>query len=1020
MAFDFFDGPQLVRPAVTEADAVLAAAELFGISGTAREMGSQQDRNFRIEPGDGIRYLLKFDNAAFTADELAVQDAALRHVSARGVLVPVPVPGLNGHTRQHWTLGGATLPVRMLTYVEGPPLAGRDHLDRVAITGLGSLSGTLARELADFPPDNLDRVLQWDMRQARRVIDQLIDHVPDEATRARVREVADSAAERLATVQSALRVQPIHGDVTDDNVICAVRDDGRYTPIGVIDFGDLALGWLVAELAVTVSSVLPHVPRDPWAVLDAIAAFDAVVPLSDAEITALWPLVVLRGAVLVVSGEHQVQIDRGNDYAAERMAAEWQVFALASAIGWDEAEAAIRRRLGREPVFAGSGFVELGFVEPVSPIAGLTPADLTVLDFTVTSADLADGRWQRPAIEWDLARAAVRGALGGTDAASTGAAAADSTGVSSAVSAGISATVSAAVAPYGQRRLTRTGIRSPDESATVALVTDFFVLPETNIVSPIAARVAAVEPDGVLLVAPGAVLRLRGLLPELRAGDEIAAGQLLGTALPSVDDPAADAVRLGRVRVQRLASAHLDPPEFVSESRAIGWLDLALDPAPLLGLTPYVSPFDPARESERRAAVFATAQERYYDTPPEIERGWQEFLVDTTGRAYVDLVNNVSGIGHSHPRFTAAVTAQLRLLNTNSRFLYRALADLSERLVALAPDPSLDTVLLVNSGSEAVDLALRLAQIHTGRRSIVALREAYHGWTMASDAVSTSAYDNPFALSNRPDWVQIADVPNVYRGRHRGPDAGAAYLADLTRQLDELPEGGAEIAGFICEPVLGNAGGVLLPAGYLATVYADIRRRGGLCISDEVQVGYGRLGEYFWGAEQQGVVPDIITIAKMMGNAYPLGAVITRREIADSLAGEGTFFSSAGGTPVSCVAGIAVLDVIRDEGLQQNARLVGAHLVSRLQELAGRHPLIGAVHGLGLYLGIELVRDRETLEPATAETAAICERMLELGVIVQPTSERQNVLKVKPPLCLSIESADYVVDALDEVLSRGW
>ena len=220
--------------------------------------------------------------------------------------------------------------------------------------------------------------------------------------------------------------------------------------------------------------------------------------------------------------------------------------------------------------------------------------------------------------------------------------------------------------------------------------------------------------------------------------------------------------------------------------------------------------------------------------------------------------------------------------------------------------------------------------------------------------------------------------------------------------------------------MLGNAGGVLLPDGYLAAAYADIRRRGGLCISDEVQVGYGRLGEYFWGAEQQGVVPDIITIAKMMGNAYPLGAVITRREIADSLAGEGTFFSSAGGTPVSCVAGIAVLDVIRDEGLQQNARLVGAHLMSRLQELAARHPLIGAVHGLGLYLGIELVRDRESLEPATAETAAICERMLELGVIVQPTSERQNVLKVKPPLCLSIESADYVVDALDEVLSRGW
>ncbi|MFT2818363.1 aminotransferase [Leifsonia sp. A12D58] len=994
MAFDFFDGVQLIRPAVTEADAVVAAAQLFGISGTAREMGSQQDRNYRIDPGDGIRYLLKFDNAAFTPGELAVQDAALSHVSARGVVVPVPVVGLDGRTRQQWALGGTSLPVRMFTYVEGPPLAERGHLDHVAITALGALSGTLARELADLPHDNLDRILQWDMRQAARVIDQLISHVPDEAKRARVRELSDSAADRLASVQPALRVQPIHGDITDDNVICAVRDDERYTPIGVIDFGDLALGWLVAELAVTVSSVLPHVPRNPWAVLDAIAAFDAVVPLSNAEISALWPLVVLRGAVLVVSGEHQVQIDSGNDYAEERMSGEWDVFALASAIGWDEAESAIRRRLGREPLFPQSAGTSAG-VQSGSLITGVAPdftvPDVTVLDFTVTSPDLADGLWQQPDIEWTLARAAL-------------------TRCGAAV----------AVAPYGQRRLTRTRVHSRDEQATVALVTEFFVLPGRGIVSPITAQVAAVESDGVLLVAPGTVLRVRGFLPELRAGESVSTGQHLGTAQPSLDDPAPDATRLGRIRVQRLASAHLDPPEFVSEARSIGWLDLAIDPASLLGLAPYVSPFDPARESERRAAVFAAAQERYYENPPEIERGWQEFLVDTTGKAYVDLVNNVSGIGHSHPRFTAAVTSQLRLLNTNSRFLYRALADLSERLVELAPDPSLDTVLLVNSGSEAVDLALRLAQIHTGRRSIVALRESYHGWTMASDAVSTSAYDNPFALSNRPDWVQIADVPNVYRGVHRGPDAAAAYLADLTRQLDELAETDTEIAGFICEPVLGNAGGVLLPDGYLAGVYEDIRRRGGLCISDEVQVGYGRLGEYFWGADQQGVVPDIITIAKMMGNAYPLGAVITRREIAESLAREGTFFSSAGGTPVSCVAGIAVLDVIRDDGLQQNAHLVGAHLVGRLEELATRHPLIGAVHGLGLYLGIELVRDRATREPATAETAAICERMRELGVIVQPTSERQNVLKVKPPLCLSIESADFIVDALDEVLSQGW
>jgi 4-aminobutyrate aminotransferase-like enzyme len=185
-----------------------------------------------------------------------------------------------------------------------------------------------------------------------------------------------------------------------------------------------------------------------------------------------------------------------------------------------------------------------------------------------------------------------------------------------------------------------------------------------------------------------------------------------------------------------------------------------------------------------------------------------------------------------------------------------------------------------------------------------------------------------------------------------------------------------------------------------------------------VQVGYGRLGDYFWGVQQQGAVPDIISVAKAMGNGFPLGAVITRKDIAEALTREGNFFSSAGGSPASSVAGLAVLDIIRDEGLQQNAATVGRHLVSRIQELATRHPVIGAVHGMGLYLGVELVTDHATLEPATAETAEVCERLLDFGVIMQATSERQNVLKVKPPLCLSVSSADFFVDALDEVLAE--
>jgi 4-aminobutyrate aminotransferase-like enzyme len=211
-----------------------------------------------------------------------------------------------------------------------------------------------------------------------------------------------------------------------------------------------------------------------------------------------------------------------------------------------------------------------------------------------------------------------------------------------------------------------------------------------------------------------------------------------------------------------------------------------------------------------------------------------------------------------------------------------------------------------------------------------------------------------------------------------------------------------------------------LPDGYLAAVYAEVRRHGGLAIADEIQVGYGRLGHWFWGFEQQGVVPDVVTVAKAMGNGHPLGAVITSRSVASRYRDAGYFFSSTGGSPVSCVAGLAVLDVIESEGLQANAALVGSYLKGRLEELAGRHALIGAVHGAGLYLGVEFVRDRGTLEPAAEETMAICDRLLDLGVIMQPTSDRMCVLKIKPPLCLDVAGADFFADALDRVLTEGW
>ncbi|VXB14328.1 4-aminobutyrate aminotransferase [Microbacterium sp. 8M] len=983
-----------MRPDVTVSDAVAIAREHWGVAVTASELGSNQDRNFLLTEADGARSVLRVDNPVFGDSARDAQHAALDAYRSAGVTVPAALPGLDGALTQRWR----GLSVRRSAFAHGEPMVDAGYFAPVVLREFGSLAAASVNALAALDHPGLDRPHMWDMRVAADEARRLLPSIAEPALQDRVSAAIAEAESLLQRVAADLPVQPIHGDLTDDNVMGERGADTRLHPRTVLDLGDLALGWRVAELAVCASSMLHHEPERPWRVLDTIAAFHADAPLSDAEARAVWPLIVLRAALLVASGWRQLEIDGGNDYARERIAGEQAIFDAATAVPLVEAVELVLDRLGvaapspvSAPVLDGSRLASL--------LPGLE-GEVAILDPGVEAEDLASGAWLAPDAEDALVRAAFDGGA------------------------------AAAVMPYGVFRLTRTRIDSPEAAATwpVGTVIHLPAGGRLPITAPIAGRVGA-SASGAVRIAldDGWVCELRGADTAPAAGTAVQAGQEIGTIPASAT---------ARTLVVSILRADVSPPStpavdaaFVVPDLVPAWRRLSADPAPWLGLPSVAQQDEAPAELARRERIFARAQERYYERPPQIERGWRHHLVDTTGRAYIDMVNNVTGLGHGHPGIADAVNRQIRILNTNSRFLYRELAEYSERLLALLPDEArragadrdaLDTVLLVNSGSEAVDLALRLAQAATARRTVVSLREAYHGWTMASDAVTTSAYDNPDALATRPDWVHVADVPNRFRGTYRGEDTGARYAADLGADLDRLAGEGRPAAGFICESVLGNAGGVLLPDGYLADAYTRVRAAGGLCIADEVQVGFGRMGSTFWGFEQSGVVPDIITIAKPMGNGFPIGGVITSQRVADALATQGQFFSSAGGNPLSCRVGIAVLDAMVEEGLQENARVVGARLAEGFRALAEKHALIGPVHGEGLYLGVELVRDRRSMEPAAAEAAAICERLRELGVIVLTTSERSNVLKVKPPLCLTPASADLVVSALDRVLTEGW
>jgi len=407
-----------------------------------------------------------------------------------------------------------------------------------------------------------------------------------------------------------------------------------------------------------------------------------------------------------------------------------------------------------------------------------------------------------------------------------------------------------------------------------------------------------------------------------------------------------------------------------------------------------------------------------YRRPVKIVRGWGQYLFDAGGRRYIDAYNNVPHVGHCHPRVVDAAARQMRLVNTNTRYLNDLLAEYADRLTETLP-PSLEVCYFLNSASEANELALRLARTHTGQRDMIVLDAAYHGNTTSLVDLSPYKHAGPGG-EGAPDWVHVAPIADDYRGAYKrsDPEAGPKFASHVGEIVARLLATRRDLAGFIAETCPSVGGQIVFPTGYLADVYRYVRAAGGICIADEVQTGLGRMGTHFWAFEAQDVVPDIVVAGKPLGNGHPIAAVVTTRAIADSFDNGMEFFSTFGGNTVSCAVGLAVLDVLRDEGLQANALRVGERMLDGLRPLASRHEIIGDVRGTGLFLGVELVRDRETLEPAGEEASWVVNRMRELGVLAGTDGPYHNVVKIRPPMPIGASDADLVVEAFTDAVAR--
>lgn len=914
--------------------------------------------------------------------------------------------------------GGEHL-VRLLTYVPGVCLGEVTPRSAALDEQLGRLIATLDMALLGFSHPDMHRAFYWDVRRAPEVR-SCLDLISDSKNRTLVAQALDRFEASVLPRLASLRAGVIYNDGNDRNVLVDQPTRPERQVVGVIDFGDIVHGPLVSDLAVAATYAMLGRGDPISTAAGVVRGYDAVLPLEDSELDVLYELIRARLCMSVALSAYQHHLAPSNAHLRVSETAAWDLLERLSRTSESWALCCFRAASGREAWPHRSTLVGWATDHPdaIGPVVDvdLRHDPVAVFDLSVGSTDIESPESLEDVATWTAAifeRMRAAGARVG-------------------------------IGRYNEARPCYTGsqfVEPGNDGAaqrTIHLGIDLFMPAGAAVFAPLDGVVESVQDNPLPLdYGPTVILRhgvadgrltfytlyghlsresLEGLIPNkvVRRGERIG-------GVGSTDVNGGWPPHLHFQLIGDLLGRSGDFPGVGTASHRAVWLSLCPDPNLLLGMP--LERFPPRHEGAEQIA--AARRERLgpslslsYRRPLAIARGFMQYLYDDTGRGYLDAVNNVPTVGHSHPRVVEAARRQLAVLNTNTRYLHENLARYIERLCDTLPAP-LSIAFLVNSGSEANDLALRLARTHTGGTDVVVIDGAYHGNTTALIEISPYKFAGPGGRG-KPAHTHVVMRPDPYRGhyRGRGVKAGAAYAAHVREAIAAARASGRSIAAFVCEPLLAAGGQIVLPDGYLREAFRWARDPGAVCIADEVQVGLGRVGTHFWGFETQGVVPDIVTMGKPIGNGFPLGAVVTTPEIAASFANGMEYFNTFGGNPVSCGVGLAVLEVIEREGLQQRAHAVGKRLLDGLARLAERHPIIGDVRGLGLFLGVELVRDRETLAPAPEQAAYVAERMKDRGVLLTTEGPLHNVLKIKPPLVFSEENADHLVETLDGVLAE--
>lgn len=1002
-----FDTPP---PAFSSAQIDKILHDHFGIKGDQQKLESERDQNIAIQTSDA-KYVLKIAHSEEDLDFLELQSKAMAHLVDAGYpFAPAQIENRDGENIFTVEQDGKTHAIRLISFIQGPLLSTSTPCIQT-LENLGAAIGQLSASLQGFSHPAADRPnFEWNLDNVG-ALQSMSDDIVSEDNRKRVKDLFERYQSVVAPKLKNLRNAVLYQDANDNNVIVNPNDATRIK--GVFDFGDMCFGRQVNELAVCLAYALLGQEDIYTASQALVRGYTNQFPLTDDELDVLFDLARMRLVSSVCMSSRQAKKYPDNEYLTVSRAPAFDLLERLETVDVGFMTALFRDAAGMEAIKGGTAIVN-HLKAQRSRLAPMFKPDFKYQRRFVIPADGSDPSVPDISAEdfdsWFNDKRQQTGARYG-------------------------------IGRYGEDRTVyqSAAFASPasPERRTMHMGLDVFVDADEPLYTPIAGTVHTLHNNAFHLdYGPTLILQhgtedgvpfysLYGhLSPSIfelhKVGDKVEAGQLIG----HIGDWDVNGGWSPHLHFQIMTDMFGHTENFYGvghKSLWHVWQQICIDPDLMLGQAPETYEIDKAGPDElveRRNKLLGPSLSVSYKNKLKIVRGEGAHLFDHTGRAHLDCVNNITHIGHCHPHLVEAIGKQAAVLNTNTRYLHELVLDYAERITSKLPDP-LSVAFFVNSGTEANELALRIARHATGQKNTVVLDWAYHGNSQGAVDISPYKFKRKGGFP-QPDFVEIADFPDPYRGVHKGysESSSKAYAQSVANCVSNIKnKTGNGAATFIAESISGVGGQIAYPKGYLEAAYEAIHAEGGICVADEVQCGFGRVGDHFWGFELQDVVPDIVVMGKPIGNGHPLAAVVTTRELAEKFANGMEYFNSFGGNPVSMAVGMAVMDVIEDENLQSHAKELGAYILNRWQSLKDKYEFVGDIRGHGLFLGIELVKDRNTLEPATELAAKIVNEMREQAVLLSTDGPLENVLKFKPPMVFSKENADFLCDTLDKVMA---